>query len=258
MEQQDLPGWVVIVGDGYVGLEQAQLWAHLGVHVTVIGRLASHAEAEVADVLRGVFADDGITVVEERAVAVERTGNGDVLVRTERGHELTGQRLLIATVRRANTEGLGLDAAGISTDDRGFITVDRYQATSNPRVFAAGDVSGAAQHVYVAAQTGRAPAAGALGQPTTVDYRGLPTVTFTTPQLASAGLTRGASAGRRVRLRLPRPKHAGRPTGPGQPRHPRCPQARRGRRHPQVLGVHPRSTEPGTQCSLRPTRSSTA
>ncbi|WP_035937595.1 mercury(II) reductase [Knoellia aerolata] len=189
MEQQNLPGSMVVVGGGYVGLEQAQLWAHLGVRVTVVGRLAPHAEPEVADVLREVFADDGITVVEERAVAVERTGNGDVLVRTDLGHEVTGHRLLIATGRRANTNGLGLDAAGISTDDRGFITVDRYQRTSNPRVHAAGDVSGAAQHVYVAAQTGHASAAGALGQPTTVDYRGLPAVTFTTPQLASAGLT---------------------------------------------------------------------
>lgn len=191
MEQPDLPGSLVIIGGGYVGLEQAQLWAHLGVHVTVVGRLAAHAEPEVVDVLRGVFADDGITVVEERAVAVERTSNGDVLVRTELGHEVTGQRLLIATGRRANTDGFGLGAAGISTDDRGFITADRYQRTSNPRVYAAGDVSGAAQHVYVAAQTGRAAAAGALGQPTTVDYRGLPAVTFTIPQLASAGLTEG-------------------------------------------------------------------
>ncbi|KGN36270.1 mercury(II) reductase [Knoellia subterranea] len=189
MEQQDLPGSVVIVGGGYVGLEQAQLWAHLGVRVTVVGRLAPHAEPEVADVLRGVFADEGITVVEERAATVERTENGDALVRTELGHEVTGQRLLIATGRRANTDGLGLDSARVGTDDRGYITVDRFQRTSNPRIYAAGDVSGAAQHVYVAARTGHAAAAGALGEPTTVDYRGLPAVTFTTPQLASAGLT---------------------------------------------------------------------
>lgn len=188
MELQEIPSSMVVLGGGYVGLEQAQLWAQLGVAVTLVGRLAPHVEPEVADVLRTVFADEGITVVEERAVAVEPTPEG-VLVRTERGAQVTGHRLLVATGRHANTDDLGLSAAGVQTADRGFITVDAHQRTSNPRIFATGDVSGAPQYVYVAAQTGHAAAAGALGQPTTVDYRGLPAVTFTTPQLASAGVT---------------------------------------------------------------------
>jgi len=188
MEQQDLPGSMVIVGGGYVGLEQAQLWAHLGARVTLVGRFAPHSEPEVAEVLRGVFADDGIAVVEDRAVAVAHTVDG-VFVRTERGLAVTGQRLLVATGRFADTGQLGLPAAGIDTDERGFVKVDSQQRTTNPQVFAAGDVSGAPQYVYVAAQTGRVAAAGALGQPTSVDYRGLPGVTFTTPQIASAGLT---------------------------------------------------------------------
>lgn len=189
MELLALPASMVILGAGPVGLEQAQLWAQLGVQVTLVGRLAPRAEPEVADVLRAVFTDDGITVVQERAVEVERTAAGAVLVRTQSGIEVSGERLLVATGRHANTDGLGLDAAGVMTDARGFIVVDEHQRTSNPRVFAAGDVSGALQYVYVAAQTGHAAAAGALGAPAAVDYRGLPTVTFTTPQLASAGLT---------------------------------------------------------------------
>jgi mercuric reductase len=188
MEQQALPASMVVMGGGYVGLEQAQLWAHLGVQVTLVGRLAPHAEPEIAQVLRGVFADDGIQVVEQRAVEVEATPDG-VLVRTGSGAEVTGQRLLVATGRFADTGGLGLHTAGIETDERGFVVVDAHQRTSNPRVFAAGDVSGAPQYVYVAAQTGHVAAAGALGEPSAVDYRGLPGVTFTTPQLASAGLT---------------------------------------------------------------------
>ncbi len=188
MEQQDLPGSMVVVGAGYVGLEQAQLWAHLGARVTLVGRFAPHSEPEVAEVLRGVFADDGITVVEDRAVAVAHTADC-VRVRTEGGLGVSGERLLIATGRSAETHGLGLPAAGIDTDERGFVKVDSQQRTTNPQVFAAGDVSGAPQYVYVAAQTGRVAAAGALGQPTSVDYRGLPGVTFTTPQIASAGRT---------------------------------------------------------------------
>ncbi|HEY3547800.1 MAG TPA: mercury(II) reductase [Propionicimonas sp.] len=189
MELQAPPASMVILGGGPVGLEQAQLWAHLGVDVTLVGRLAPYAEPEAADVLRAVFAADGIAVVEERAVEVEQTAGGAVFVRTEHGTKARGQRLFVATGRVANTEGLGLDAAGVITDARGFITIDQQQRTSNPRIFAAGDVSGAPQYVYVAAQTGHAAAAGALGEPTSVDYRGLPSVTFTTPQLASAGLT---------------------------------------------------------------------
>jgi mercuric reductase len=188
MEQQSLPESMVVLGGGYVGLEQAQLFAHLGVRVTVVGRFAPHTEPEIAQVLREVFIDEGITVVEERGVAVSATGDG-VLVRTSSGAEATGQRLLVATGRFADTGDLGLDAAGVKTDERGFVVVDDNQRTTNPRIFAAGDVSGAPQYVYVAAQTGHVAAAGALGQPSTVDYRGLPAVTFTTPQIASAGLT---------------------------------------------------------------------
>lgn len=189
MEQQELPASMIVLGAGYVGLEQAQLWAHLGVRVTLVGRFAPHAEPEIAEVLRGVFADDGIDVVEDRGEAVERTAAEGLLVRTTNGSEGTGQRLLVATGRYADTGDLGLDVAGVQTDERGFIAVDAHQRTGNPIVFAAGDVSGAPQYVYVAAQTGRAAAANAFGGDEQVDYTGLPSVTFTTPQLGSAGLT---------------------------------------------------------------------
>ena len=188
MELTGLPESLVVLGGGYVGLEQAQLFAHLGVQVTVVGRFAPHTEPEIAAVLREVFGDDGITVVEERGVAVAGSADG-IVVTTSGGQEATGQRLLVATGRYADTGDLGLEAAGVKTDERGFVIVDTQQRTTNPRIFAAGDVSGAPQYVYVAAQTGHVAAAGALGAPTTVDYCGLPGVTFTTPQMGSAGLT---------------------------------------------------------------------
>lgn len=188
MEQQSLPTSMIVLGGGYVGLEQAQLWARLGTQVTLVGRFAPYAEPEVAGVLRGVFADEEIAVIEERGVAVARTPDGGVLVHTG-DREITAQRLLVATGRLPDTGGLGLPAAGIRTDRLGFVIVDDEQRTSNSRVFAAGDVSGAPQHVYVAAQTGRSAAINALGGQSRVDYTGLPAVTFTTPQIASAGLT---------------------------------------------------------------------
>jgi len=188
MELTELPESLVVLGAGYVGLEQSQLWSQLGVPVTIVGRFAPHTEPELAAVLKDAFTTDGITVVEQRASSVASTTDG-VTVTTEQGQRITAARLLVATGRRPNTDDLGLDAAGVKTDDRGFVIVDDHQQTSNDRVWAAGDVSGAPQYVYVAAQTGHVAAANALGEPQTMDYRGLPGVTFTTPQLASAGLT---------------------------------------------------------------------
>ena len=204
MELQELPASLVVLGGGPVGLEQAQLFAHLGVRVTLVGRVAPHAEPEVAEVLRDAFAEDGIRVVEDRGTSVARTGDGQVVVRTEGGLEAVGERLLVATGRSPNTDDLGLDRAGVATDGRGFVVTDAHHRTTNPRVFAAGDVSGAPQYVYVAAQTGHAAAAGALGDPTAVDYAGLPSVVFTTPQLASAGLTEAQAleAGYRCECRV--------------------------------------------------------
>lgn len=192
MAQQDLPESLVVIGGGYVGMEQAQLFAHLGSHVTVVGRLAPHAEPELRDVMRAVFADDGITVLEARAASVESTG-AQVTVTTKSGRQVTGQRVLIATGRRSHTDALNLDGAGVQVDKRGFVVIDEHQRTSNPRVYAAGDVAGTPQYVYVAAASGRVAAGNALAAdgtpPRSVDYTGLPAVMFTRPQLASAGLT---------------------------------------------------------------------
>lgn len=188
MELTELPKSLLVVGGGYVGLEQAQLFAGLGTAVTLVGRVAPHTEPELADVLRAALARSGITVVEQRAVQVEADGAG-VAVTTADGQRLVAARLLVATGRTANTAALDLPAAGIRTDERGFVAVDAQQRTSNPRVWAAGDVSGAPQYVYVAAATGRAAALNALGEASTVDFAGLPAVTFTRPQVASAGLT---------------------------------------------------------------------
>ncbi|MDT0278230.1 mercury(II) reductase [Blastococcus goldschmidtiae] len=208
MELTELPESLVVIGAGYVGMEQAQLFAHLGARVTIVGRLAPLAEPELAELLAGVFAEDGVTVVQERATAVVGQA-GEVVVTTTSGGQITGQQLLLATGRRPRTDGLGLNAAGVKADHRGFVVVDEYQRTSNPRIYAAGDVSGAPQYVYVAAAGGRAAALNALREDccapqARVDYTGLPGVVFTRPQLASAGLTeaQALAAGHRCECRV--------------------------------------------------------
>lgn len=198
MELDQVPESLVVVGGGYVGMEQAQLFAHLGAQVTVVGRLAPYAEDELRRVMSEVFTEDGITVIEHRALTVQPAPGGEVTVTTTDGTQVTAQvtaqRLLMATGRRAETDAMDLDAAGVETDERGFVVVDAHQRTTNPRVFAAGDVAGTPQFVYVAAASGRVAAGNALagapeGARASVDYTGLPAVTFTRPQMASAGLT---------------------------------------------------------------------
>ena len=141
MELTELPESLVVVGGGYVGVEQAQLFAGLGTDVTLVGRLAPHAEPELAAVLRDAFTRSGITVVEEPATSVAPAQDG-ITVTTAGGQTLHARRLLMATGRAARTDGLDLTTGGIDTDDDGFITVDAQQRTSNPEVWAAGDVSG--------------------------------------------------------------------------------------------------------------------
>lgn len=207
MAQKELPESLIVVGGGYVGMEQAQLFAHLGTKVTLVGRLAPRAEPELAELLRQVFDDDGITLIEEHADNVEHRDDA-ILVTSVSGEQADGQRLLVATGRQPRTASLNLIAAGVDCDAAGFITVDDTQRSSNPRVFAAGDVSGAPQFVYVAAATGRVAALNAVGvgrrQDARVDYTGLPSVTFTRPQLAAAGLTEAAAieAGHRCECRV--------------------------------------------------------
>jgi mercuric reductase len=179
----------VTIGGGFVGLELSQLYARLGTRVTIIGRLAPRAEPELAARLRLTLMDEGIDVVNARATAVESQGPAKV-VHTDRGRDVEGDAVLVAAGRHARLDGLDLPAAGVDVDEAGFVIVDATLRTSNSRVFAAGDVTGGPQFVYVAAAQGHLAATNAITDSHgRIDYTGLPSVVFTDPQLASAGLT---------------------------------------------------------------------
>jgi len=204
MEQTEVPGRVVTIGGGFVGMEQSQLLARLGAKVTVVGRLAPGAEPELADWIGRVFAEEGIEVVAQRAVAVEHDGAETVVVCAD-GTRLAADAVLVAVGRTPQVEALNLDAAGVKLDGAGFVAVDDQLRTSNPRVFAAGDVTGGPQFVYVAAGQGNLAAENAVsGTSRRVDYTGLPSVIFTDPALASAGLTEAdaKAAGHDVAVRV--------------------------------------------------------
>lgn len=197
MELAELPESLLVIGGNATGLELAQLFAQLGAWVTVaeaLGRLAPSGEPEVSAAIENVFAGEGIGVLTGvRIVAAGRETSGRSLVIGTDGEpdrELAYGRILVAAGRRPVTAGLDLDGAGAETGGRGEILVDEHQRTANPRIWAAGDVTGGPQFVYVAAAQGAAAAANALqGAGRVVDYAALPQVTFTSPAMASAGLT---------------------------------------------------------------------
>ncbi|MEZ2388328.1 mercury(II) reductase [bacterium RCC_150] len=200
MELGEVPEQLLVIGGGFVALEQAQLFARLGSKVTMLvrSRLASAGEPEASRTLSGVFAEEGIRVVLRAVPESVRRGLGrgldsEIVVTAHvagRMQEFTGTHLLVATGRRPVIAGLNLSAVGVETGAQGEIPVDAALATSNPRILAAGDVTGHPEFVYVAAAQGALAVENAFtGDCPAINYRTLPRVAFTSPALASVGMT---------------------------------------------------------------------
>lgn len=197
MDLTELPDSMLVIGGNFAGLELGQMFARLGTRVTIVeaaDRLAPFDEPEISAAIEDVLAGEGVGVRAGTAVLSVSGGAAgrSVRVRTSTGQdlELACGQILVAAGRLPVTGGLNLAAAGVETGDRGQVVTDAHQRTSNPRVWAAGDVTGGPAYVYVAAAQGSAAAAAALGiSGRAVDYAALPRVTFTSPAVASAGLT---------------------------------------------------------------------
>ncbi|MER3419645.1 MAG: mercury(II) reductase, partial [Chloroflexota bacterium] len=209
LELRDLPVSMAVIGGNAIGLELGQAFARLGVHVTVLevlDRIAPFEEPEVSAALAQALTDEGMTVITGAHITrVERLPG-----RPERRlsfqvdgaeRQIEVDEVLVATGRRPNSAELGLERAGIATDDRGAVVVDATLRTTNPRVWAAGDVTPSPQFVYLAAYQGRLAAENALtGAGRTVDLSALPRITFTSPSVAAVGLgeAEARNAGHRV------------------------------------------------------------
>jgi mercuric reductase len=196
LDVTSLPRELAVVGANAIGLELGQYFARMGSMVTLIEllpRIAPFEEPEISDRLAEALAAEGIEVVTAATIeSAELTGGRKSLEVSLDGERRTLEvdELLVATGRRPNTAGLGLEEAEVEVDPRGAVVVDEYLRTTNGRVFAAGDVSGAPQFVYVAAHEGALAAENALnGAARKLDLNALPRVTFTSPQIAAVGLT---------------------------------------------------------------------
>ncbi len=193
---KELPRSLVVIGASAVGLELAQTYLRAGSHVTVLEalpRVVPLEEPEVGDALRSYLEAEGMVVRPGvRITRVERVGGRYRVTFTEGQEEevVEAEQLLVATGRRANTAGLGLEEVGVELGPKGEVRVNEYAQTTNPRIYAAGDCAGDPMFVYVAAHMGTVAAENALhGNHRRVDLEGLPRITFTDPQVASAGWT---------------------------------------------------------------------
>ncbi len=193
LELDALPESLIVVGGNYVGMELGQAFARLGSRVTLIEaleRLAPGEEPEISEVITGVLADEGVEAWTSASLTEVSRRDGNVVGRVVDGREVTATAILMATGRRPVTAGLGLEAVGVRTGARSEVVVDDQLRSTNPRVWAAGDVTGAPQFVYVAGAHGTMVVDNAFGGAgRKVDYSHLPRVTFTTPNIAAVGLT---------------------------------------------------------------------
>ncbi len=201
-ELTELPPRLAVIGAGPIGAEMAQSFARLGSRVTLIDladRVLPREEPDASTVVRAAFEADGIALMLGARVArFDRRGSDKVVV-VERGgdtREVVADEILLAIGRRPNVEGLGLDAAGVTTGRQG-IAVDDFLRTSNPSIYAVGDVASRYQFTHAADHLARVAIRNALfpGR-ARASALVIPWATYTSPEVAHVGLSHEQAAGR--------------------------------------------------------------
>jgi mercuric reductase len=196
LELTEVPHRLLVLGAGAVGLELAQAFARFGSQVTIVEgteRIAIRADAEAAAELSGALAAEGIEVVTGTFVTrVEQVEGGlraILVARDDDSHgEVLADALIVASGRRPNVEGLGLEDVGVQIRPGGIATFQR-QRTSVPGIWAAGDVVDGIQLTPVAAYEAQIAVLDMFDHPRAADFSGVPTAIFTDPELAQVGLT---------------------------------------------------------------------
>jgi len=207
----ELPRHLIVIGGGPIGCELGQAFCRLGARVTVLEQagILPQDDPELVDNLRDRLRADGLVIHEgARVTGVEATGVGaeaGIAVTVESGgatERIAGSALLLAAGRRPVVEGLGLEAAGVACG-QGGIEVDARLRTTNPRIFAAGDVVGGYQFTHMASHHAVVVIKNALFRlPAKVETRAVPWVTYTDPELAQVGLTEAAARRKHGAIRV--------------------------------------------------------
>ncbi|GAA0728644.1 mercury(II) reductase [Halorubrum trapanicum] len=205
LEERDLPESILMLGGGYIALEWGQILHRVGVDVTILQRserVLSDMEGQLGREMQRAFDEEGIEILTDNdfrrvrrpaadggaeaiqsGVAVETTVDG-----TER--TVTGDALFVATGVQPNSEEISLETVGVETNPDGTIRVDEYFQTTNPDIYAAGDVIGEPELETVAAKEGNHAVKNAFGnEGVSIDYDAVPAVVFTSPEVAAVGTT---------------------------------------------------------------------
>jgi dihydrolipoamide dehydrogenase len=193
----EVPKHLIVIGGGYIGLEMGSVWRRLGAEVTVVeflDRITPGMDGEVSKAFQRVLAKQGFEFkLSTKVVGVTSSAKGvAVEVEPAAGGErsrIEGDVVLLSIGRKPNTEGLGLEAAGVSTDSKGRIVTDPHFRTNVPGIFAIGDVIAGPMLAHKAEDEGVAVAEILGGQAGHVNYDAIPGVVYTNPEVASVGKT---------------------------------------------------------------------
>jgi dihydrolipoamide dehydrogenase len=197
LEIDKVPGHLVVIGGGVIGLELGSVWHRLGAEVTVIeflDRIVPTMDAEVATAFQRILTKQGLKFRLGSKVTGAVKGNAGVILTMEPAkggpaETLNADIVLLAIGRRAYTAGLGLAEAGVGTDARGRVVTDAHFATNVPGVWAIGDVIAGPMLAHKAEDEGVAVAELIAGQAGHVNYEAIPSVVYTSPEVASVGRT---------------------------------------------------------------------
>jgi pyruvate/2-oxoglutarate dehydrogenase complex dihydrolipoamide dehydrogenase (E3) component len=209
MELDELPGHLLVLGGGYIGLEFGQMFRRFGSRVTIVqraGQLLSREDSDVAEAVLNVMEEDGIDVLlNTEAVRVQKRGAEiELTVRTAEDEQaLRGTHLLVAVGRTPNTEDLNLSAAGIETDERGNVKVNGKLETNIAGVYALGDVHGGPQFTHISYDDFRIIRTNLIeGGTDTTDNRPVPYVVFIDPQLGRIGISETEAKENKTKFRV--------------------------------------------------------
>ncbi|MCP4868796.1 MAG: dihydrolipoyl dehydrogenase [Proteobacteria bacterium] len=195
LDLDHVPEAVVVIGGGYIGLECGQMLNKLGSDVTVVEMMDSILfgfDPEVTQVVERTMKKSGITTLANAKAKgwADKDGRIAVTVETKDGDkELICDKVIVTVGRKTYTTGLGLETTGVAIDDRGVIGIDEQLRTNVPHIFAVGDVTGNPMLAHRATKQGEVAAEVISGKNVAADYKTVPAVVFTDPEIATAGLS---------------------------------------------------------------------
>jgi pyruvate/2-oxoglutarate dehydrogenase complex dihydrolipoamide dehydrogenase (E3) component len=209
LELDEIPEHLLVIGGGYVGLELSQAMRRFGSRVSVIDRndrLAHREDEDVTDAIRNLFEDEAIDIVlNARVKAISgKSGKSVRIVIEQKGVEKTldGTHLLVAAGRTPNTEGIGLELAGVELTDRGYVKVNERLETTAPGVWAVGEVAGSPQFTHISVDDFRVVFNSLTGGNRVTTCRQVPFCLFTDPEFARIGLSEKEAKARGISYRL--------------------------------------------------------